>query len=497
MTMSLRSILLAMTIGILPLIAACTINPATGQQSFTAFMSPQDEQRVGAEEHPKLVAEMGGKYANAQLAAYVDKVGQSLAQHSEIPGLRYTFTIIDSDDINAFALPGGYVHITRGLLALAEDEAEMAGVLAHEIGHITARHSAQRYSHGVATSIGATVLGVLGAMAGLPAGTGDVINFGAGAYLQSYSREQEREADTLAIRYMTLAGYDPQALESFFRKLDGYTRLRAEMAGEPGAGDRFDVMASHPRTAERIDNVARGAAAAHAASQRRERDRYLAAIDGMVFGDSPEQGIRRGREFVHPALGFAFTVPPGFNMTNTPSQLLARGPGGAAIIFDTERTSVARASSGPMTAYLTQVWARQVPLSGVQAVSVGGLPAATAVTRQQTRSGGVVDMRLVAIRAAPDQIFRFLLITPTNLTARLSTEMQATVNSFRKLTPEQAAAVKAMRIEVVTVKAGDTASSLAGQMPMGAYNARWFALLNGLQPGQSPRPGARVKVIAG
>jgi predicted Zn-dependent protease len=473
----------------------CTTNPATGQQSFTAFMSPQEEQRVGAEEHPKLVAEMGGEYDDPALAAYVDRVGQSLARFTEIPGQRYTFTIIDSEDVNAFALPGGYVHVTRGLLALASDEAEMAGVLAHELGHITARHAAQRYSHGVATGLGATLLGVLGAIAGLPAATGDLINFGAAAYLQSYSRDQEREADELAIRYMTRAGYDAEAMVSFFRKLDGYARLRAEMAGQPQAVDRFNVMASHPRTSERIENAARLAGAAQPGGQKRQRDAYLAAIDGMVFGDSPAQGLRRGRDFLHPALRIAFTVPPGYSMSNAPDKVVARGPQGAAIVFDSERTAVARSAGGSMTAYLTQVWGRQVRLSEVQALTINGLPAATATTRQQTRSGGLIDLRLVAIRTEPDQIFRFLLLTPANMTARLAPEMRTTVMSFRRLSPAEAAAIKPLRVRVVPVKPGDTAASLTAHQPFGTYNVRWFALLNGLAPSAPLPPGDKVKVV--
>jgi len=267
------------------------------------------------------------------------------------------------------------------------------------------------------------------------------------------------------------------------------------MAGEPGAADRFDVMASHPRTTERIENMARGAAAAHAGASKINRDGYLAAIDGMVFGDSPAQGFRRGNEFRHPGLGIAFTVPPGFTMTNTPSQLVARTKDGAAIVFDSERAAVARSSGGSMTAYLTQVWGRQVQLSGVEAINVNGLPAATGVTRQKTRSGAIIDLRLVAIRAAPEQIYRFLLVTPANLTSRLGPEMLRTVASFRKLTPEQAAAVKPLRINVVTVKPGDTAAGLAARMPFGAYNGRWFALINGFDRGEALKTGEPVKLI--
>ncbi|MEE9544241.1 MAG: M48 family metalloprotease, partial [Rhodospirillales bacterium] len=187
---------------IVPLLAlaACTVNPATGKQSFTGFMSRADEMEVGEREHPKILREYGGRYDGQRIDAYVRDIGLGLARVSEVAGLPYTFTVLNDDKVNAFALPGGYVYITRGLLALADNEAEMAGVLAHEIGHITARHTAQRYSQAMATNLGLRILSTIGGGAGMPAGLGSLVSFGAQAILQGYSREQELEADMLAVR---------------------------------------------------------------------------------------------------------------------------------------------------------------------------------------------------------------------------------------------------------------------------------------------------------
>lgn len=486
----LRSVIL-----VLPLLAlaACTVNPATGQQSFTAFMSPDDEIRVGAREHPKILKEFGGAYEDAALNDYVRRVGQSLARVSELPDLKFTFTVLNDPKVNAFALPGGYVYITRGLLALADNEAEMAGVLAHEIGHITARHTAQRYSQAMAANIGLTILGVLGQAAGAPAGTGDLIAFGAQAALQSYSREQELEADMLGVRYMIRTGYSPQGMVSFFDKLDAHTRLEATIAGNPAAADQFSIMSTHPRTADRIEQAIKLARVSAGPNPRFERDTYLWRIDGMAFGDDPKQGIRRGREFVHPELGFRFVVPPGFSLFNSPKQVVARGPERSLVIFDTETAAKAR-NVGALTAYLANDWGGRLALRNVERITINGLDAATGQARVQTRNGPM-DVRLVAIRERAERLYRMIFVTPPSLTGPLATELQRTTYSFRRLTREEAAAIRPLRIKIVTVNPGDTPQSLANRMPFETYRLEWFQVLNDLKRGQPLVPGVKVKII--
>ena len=480
--------------------AGCTTNPATGESSFTAFMSPAQEKQVGAEQHPKLVQEFGGAYDDPKAAAYVERVGQSLARHSEVQDIQYSFTVIDDDGINAFALPGGYIHVTRGLLALASNEAELAGVLGHEIGHVTARHAAQRYSTTTATSLGIGVLGILGAIAGLPAPVADLagggLQTGAAVYLQSYSRDQELEADRLGIRYMTAAGYDPDAMVSFFRKLDVYSRLEAEKVGDPSAGDRFDIMASHPRTADRVQQAAQLAASGRTPGEELGRQRYLQAIDGIVYGDSPQQGFRRGRDFIHPGLRIAFRVPEGFVLKNGPQQVAAVGPDGALIVFNADpRSDVARRVPD-MPTYLTQVWAAKIQLAGVQRFQVDGMEAATGTARLQTKSG-VADVRLAAIRGGDaDRIWRFIFLSRPDATARLQGAFRSTAASFRQFSAQEAAAVKPWRIDVVSVKPGDTPETLASRMAVDSYQLETFRVLNGLAAGDRLAPGVPVKIVA-
>ncbi|MCC7016991.1 MAG: M48 family metalloprotease [Rhodospirillales bacterium] len=481
-------------LGLLAPLAACTVNPATGQQSFTGFMSEGEELRIGAQEHPKILREFGGAYDDPALADYVRQVGESLARVSETPNLRYTFTVLNDDKVNAFALPGGYVYITRGLLALADNEAEMAGVLAHEIGHVVARHTAQRYSQAMAANIGLTVLGVLGQAAGVPGAVGDLAQFGAAAALQSYSREQEIEADMLGVRYMSRIGYGSGAMNSFFRKMEAHDQLQAALEGRPAGEERYNIMSTHPRTSQRIEQAIALARVNAIANPRYERDAFLARIDGMIFGDDPRQGIRRGREFIHPGLRFRFVVPPDFALFNSPRPIVARGPQQSVIVFDMETEAKARAA-GQLTRYLARDWGARLALRDVESIAINGLDGATGWSRAQTRTG-VMDVRLVAIRADASRIYRMVFVTPPRLTESLRAELQRTTYSFRLLSPAEAAQVKPLRIALVAAKAGDTAESLSARMPFASHRLEWFEALNGLVRGQPLVPGVTFKTVA-
>lgn len=473
--------------------AACSTNPATGRSSFTAFMGADDEKRLGAREHPKLVKQFGGEYSDRELDAYVGAVGRALAAETEVPGLDYSFTVLDDDQINAFALPGGYVHVTRGLMALASNEAELAGVLAHELGHVTARHSAERYSQSVVAGVGAAVLGAAGSVVGVP-GVGDVAGYGAQAFLQSYSRDQELEADKLGIRYMTRAGYDPAAMASFFKKMDAYTQLQAAMAGDPGSADRFSVMASHPRTGDRVEQAIKIAKSAPVANPKVNQDVYLSHIDGMVFGDSPDEGVRRGREFAHPKLGIAFRVPSGFILSNSPGRVTARGPKGALIVFDMEANRDRARSVTDPGDYIARIGGGRLKFGSIQDIDVNGMAGATGIARVRSDEG-VIDARIVAIRERPDRMYRFLFLTPAGATTSLAPELRQTTYSFKRLSPSEARTITPLRLQVVTVKEGDTAESLSKRMPFESHRLERFLAMNGLRRGQPLTPGQPVKII--
>ena len=467
------------------LLAGCSTNPATGGNMFS-LMSPQQEQSIGDQEHPKLVQEFGGELNNAEVVRYIDSIGQLLARTSELPDQKFTFTVLDSEIVNAFALPGGYVHLSRGLLALANSEAEVAGVIAHEIGHVTGRHSAQRYSQTMGANILSTILGL-----GL-GGIGQQIGQAAGSYyLAGYSQDQEFQADSLGVRYLRRAGYDVQAMADFLASLRAQSQLEAQLAGlPPGTVDETDIMASHPRTLDRVQRAMAEAGAAGPAKDPMDgRDVYLRKIHGMIYGDSPEQGFTRGQRFIHPQLRFAFEVPPGFKLANKPSSVQARGPNGAGIMFD-----MGKAPAGSMASYITGTWGKGAQLPQPETITINGMEAATVQFRGNS-SAGARDIRLIAIRFDANQVARFVFITSPQQTASLNEPLRVATYSFKKLSASEAAAIQPQRLAVVRVRAGETVDGLAARMAFADRKTERFRVLNGLAANEGVKAGQLVKIV--
>ncbi len=481
----------------------CTTNPATGRSSFTGFMSPGEELKVGADEHPKILQEFGGEYPDPKIRAYVQQLGERLAAQSEAKQIKFTFTVLNSDVVNAFALPGGYVYTTRGLMALAGSEAELAGVLGHEIGHVAARHTAERYSAAAASQvgvgIGSILLGVLTGSDALAQTAGQLGGNLAGIYLAGYSRDQESEADMLGVRYLARTGYDDNAMASFLSKLQADSALAAELAGTPGAENEFDIMQSHPRTADRVRaaiELARKEGVT-TANPRVGRDDYLNIIEGLTWGGDRKAGWALDQTFIHPDLRIRFEVPSGFHINNGETAVTAVGPGKARILF----SMVTRGNDGRSVAdgltpadYVGRVRLGNASFGGIETIKVSGFDAATGALRGSTKDGAV-DVRLVAIRTDPRTMYRFVFISPASRTAELSLPFRRTTYSFRQLSTQEAAAARPPHIHVVTVGAGDTAESLARRMVVKDHAVERFRVLNGLQPGQQPRAGDRVKLI--
>jgi predicted Zn-dependent protease len=468
-------------------LAGCTTNPATGESSFTGFMSTSEENRLGQQSHPEILKEFGGAYGTPELQSYIQNLGTSLAANSERKDVKYTFTVLDSPIVNAFAVPGGYIYITRGLLALANNEAEVAGVLSHEIGHIVARHSAQRYSEGVLAQIGVIGLGILTGSQGLT----NLAGYGAQAWLQSYSRDQEFQADQLGVRYLSRASYDPQAMAAFLTSLEEDAKLEATIEGHPETADQFNIMQTHPRTTDRVERAIQEAkATTPVPNPKLERDVYLDHIDGILYGDDPKEGVIHGRQFSHADLRLAFTAPQGFQLVNGSDAVQGLGPNSTAMIFDGGRL----ANAGSMSDYISNVWAAKIRLQSLENTTINGMEAATATASGNTDNGAVF-LRLVAIRFDANTIYRFIFLSPVQNAAAADAGFRQAAASFRKLSASEAAQIKPLRVRIVTVKPGDSVSSLAKSMAFDDYQEQRFRVLNGLAANDTLVAGQRVKLI--
>ncbi len=478
--------LLSLTLATALFTGACSTNPATGEKQFTALMSPAQEQKVGADEHANVVKSMG-VYDNPQLQAYVSGIGNALAKNTERPDVTYKFTVLDSPMVNAFALPGGYVYVTRGLLALANSEAELAGVIGHEIGHITARHSAERFSQGMLASLGTAAISIaldspdVSKMAGL----------GSDLYLKSYSRGQEHEADTLGIRYLHRATYDPHGMASFLKNLDQNSQLEGQIEG--ASGDGFSYFSTHPRTADRVAQAS-ATAAQYPATDYKSDHSYLDNLNGMVYGDSPEQGFAKGVNFYHPKMGFTYSVPQGYKIYNDASKVVAKSKdkGGAVIIFD----GASRENGMSAKSYVASVWLNNEPIkSGIETITINGMNAATA-SFEANISNVLMDVRVVAVEWSANQFFRFQMAIPKNANAALMDGLKRTTYSLRAMTAQEKQTIKPDRLRIVTAKAGDTAQSLSAQFPFDDYREERFRVLNGMKANEQVMAGFRYKTIS-
>lgn len=466
-------------------LGACSTNPATGERQFAALMSPGQEASIGAQEHQKIIQQFGGLVEDSRLQNYVNGVGERVARDTERSDVQYQFFLLDSPVVNAFALPGGYVYVTRGLMAVANTEAQLAGVLAHEIGHVTARHSAERYSHGVAASLGAALLS-----AALGSNTAaQAANIGSQLYLSSYSRGQENQADELGIRYLHRAGYDTDAMAQFLESLGRYSAFENQEAGRQDNSASY--FSTHPQTQDRV-NLARAIASGYEANTRETGEQtYLKMIDGLTFGDSPAQGFVRGQNFYHPEMGFAFTVPSGFTLANTSEQVIAKdAKSGTVILFD----AVPNAQGVDAATYLQRVWLTGSQAPAVESITIGGKPAATA-SMNATIDGRPVQLRLVAVQWNANTFFRFQMAIPSTANAALIEELKRTTYSLRAMTPQERRDIRPYRLKLVTAKAGDSVTSLSQSQPYPSLKEQRFRAINGLAATENITPGKIYKLI--
>lgn len=443
-------------------------------------------------DHASLVEEYGGAETGAR-GAYVDQVGHKVAAFSGIanPASAYRFTLLNSAVENAFSVPGGYIYVTRQLLALMDDEAELAFALGHEVGHVAAAHAQQREraeEQAVRRQLPWILLGsVFGGSFGNAVATRGI----ARAELQtlSFSREQEYQADDLGIRYMIGAGYDPSGAAEI---LDALARNSALEARVQGSDNRSlpEWASTHPLNQNRMQRaLAEAKATGRLGSGTVNRSGFLDRLDGMLVDDDPKQGVIDGRTFTHPDLRIQFTVPVGYLMDNGATAVSIDGSAGKAQ-FGGGRYN------GTLENYVYTVVQqlagdRQLPVPPPRRTVINGIPAAYTITRART-SSGVKDLSVIAYQWAPGTVYYFVMLAPGGAGMGPFVSM---ANSLRKISPQEAAAIRPRVIDVVTVKAGDTIQSLSSRMAYRDFRQERFLTLNGLAPGTPLAPGQRVKLV--
>ncbi|MHA6333767.1 M48 family metalloprotease [Qipengyuania sp. CAU 1752] len=450
----------------------------------------QDEAKMGAEAHPKLLAEFGGAMTGPY-ANYVEQVGKNIAVQSGLSGARDSFTVslVNSPVHNAFAIPGGYVYSTRQLVALMNNEAELAAVLGHEVGHVAARHAQRRQQ----TSQRNSILGVLGAIASNvllgDSGLGNTLSnaFQQGSQLLTlkFSRSQELEADVLGIEYLSRAGYDPMAMSTVLRSLALQNSLDAQIQGRNATIPEW--ASTHPDPASRVTTAAQKAQGVQGSVVN--RDTFLSKIDGILYGDDPEQGVVEGQNFIHPDLGFKFTAPNGFYMTNGTRAVSINGQSGQAQL-------TLAPYSGNLEDYVRQTFQRiggeqqQLQPSSIRRTTVNGLPAAYGTARVSNGSSQV-DVTVFAYEFAKDRAYHFQAVTQ----AGSANVFNSMYQSMRPITSAEASSVIPRRLDVVTVQRGDTVASLARRMAYDNAQEARFRVLNGLGSNDTLQAGQKVKVV--
>lgn len=464
--------------------------PAPAPAIRVAPPSPRDVQEARTQ-HPAIVAEFGGAETGAR-GAYVAAVGQRVAAPSGLPVQTYQFTALNSAVENAFAVPGGHIYVTRQLMGLMNNEAELAFALGHEVGHVAARHGQQRQSAQTRGVLGQVLGAVLGSVVG--GGFGDLIAQGLSQYSQvrtlRYGRNQEYQSDQLGIQYMSRAGYDPSASATLLAALGRSTALQARLQGRNDQRGAPEWAQTHPLSENRVRE-------AQALVQRTGlagrgtlgRDAFLAQINGMILDDDPAQGVIEGRSFIHPDLRLRFDVPPGFVMQNGTRAVEIEG-NNAKAQFSTARFD------GNLERYVGGVLQeltggrQQIQLAQPQPTTINGIPALFVAGRAQTQNG-VVDVSIMAYQTDANSAFHFIALTPAGQGVNLFRPM---FDSLRRLSPQEAAQVRPRVIQVVTVGRGDTVQSLAGRMAYRDLPVERFLTLNGLAPGQALVPGQKVKI---
>jgi len=474
----------ALGAALLALAVACATNPVTGKKEFS-LMSEAQEIDIGRQLDVEVRREMG-LYEDAELQRYVSDIGLRLAKTSQRPNLPWAFAVVDAPAVNAFALPGGFIYLTRGIMPFLDDEAELAGVLGHEIGHVTARHSAQQYTRGMGAQLGLALGGIF-----FPATRpfGQLAETGLGLLFMKHGRDDELQADRLGAEYSWTSGWDPA----------GVPDLLNTLARLDEGSDRRGVpnwLSTHPHPADRVEKVAETVQQLRAKGGERlavDRDQFLRRIDGIVFGDNPEEGIVRGNAFLHPALRFGLTFPQGWEINNGKTQVLAKAPGEELyMLLQLVQQPQGRSVEEIAVRGMQQAGFR--PMEG-QATQINGLDAHVGTYQGNLEGLGAVVTRAAHIAHGRNVFVLAGIAKQGQYAGGVDNAFVGSIRSFRPLTRAEAADVRPNRVDLYIVRRGDTWQSIAQRASGENVKASTLAIMNNSAPNVQPKPGDRIKIV--
>lgn len=465
--------------------AALAFAPAAAQQ--LRYLNPQDVAEA-QREHPELVRELGGAETGRR-AAYVESVGRRVSAYSGVanPSQALHFTTLNSAVANAFSVPGGYVYVTRQLMGLMDDESQLAFAIGHEVGHIAANHAHIREQYAQRSTVG--IFGqIMGAIFGR--GVSDVLQARARLDMLSFSREQEYQADTLSLRYMISAGYDPAGAAGVLAALSRESALEARVQGRTNR-QTPEWASTHPLSENRMQRaLAEARATGRLGRGIRNRDAFLSELEGDYVDDDPAQGVIEGPTFTHPDLRIQFSVPQGYLMSNGTDAVTVSGSAGKAQFRGGEFTGTL--DNAVLLAFRQLTRGQfDIPVPQPQHLTINGMPAAVTTAHVNTDSGPI-DASVAAYQWDPRRVYYFVMLTPGGYGI---TPFVPMINSLRRITLAEAAAIRPRIMHIETVRPGDSVQSLASRMAYRDFKLERFLSLNGLAANSALAPGQKVKLV--
>jgi predicted Zn-dependent protease len=471
-----RMALLLILAAVAATVSTCATNPVTGRREFS-LVSESQEIAMGQEAAQQTVQSLGA-VPDSALQRYVSSLGLAMARASERPSLPWSFTVIDDPSVNAFALPGGPIFITRGILSHMNSEAQLVSVLGHEIGHITAKHSVQQMSQAQLAQIG-----LVAAIIVKPelAQFGDLASTGLGLLFLKFGRDDETQADDLGFRYMVSASYAPDEMAEMFKTL-------ARLSGGADQGRVPEWLSTHPDPGNRVQaTLNRIAATTLPANLKVGRDVFLQRTEGLIFGENPRLGFFRQTEFLHPDLRFRFEFPAGWKTANQATQVAAVSPQQDAIVVLSLVDSLT--PNQALNEFLRQ---QGITNEGASSGSVNGLTAASANFSAQTEQGPLSGR--VTFVSLDNRTYRLLGYTPSGRIGTYRSELQRSLGSFARLTDQSALNVQPVHVRLVRLTRAMTVAEFAQSYPS-AIPVEQVALINGVDPGATFPAGALVKRV--